>query len=576
MKRFLWRTFWFDASLIAICFLSLFISGECYATDQEPPTPLLPISSSSSAAGDDLRFIVPQKLEYAQPAILLGRIGDADEVYLNGVKIGGEGMMGAHLIKADKVVRLYLLPLNLLKSQGENLLAVRTVNLSQTKSYQQTPLIGDYSVLLKNKLNEESSTKNIEFVLFTFFFIWIEYMFFLYYKQLVTNEYTSFGIFMIIYAVVYFLDSLIFYQTGLKTDTVQHIISALYLVLPATILYFQMCVYSHKLKAWTWINLTAPVILSLAALFANDLKTQKILMMFWYPVCVSVAITALVFAWRDYRQKLNESGPMFLGMIWLCFSGALSIVSGILNIIPTYILFGYNQSVLILFVWIIIIKYGIISRFARIKNDMQTMSSRLLSAHEDERSRLARELHDGMGQSLLAIKFNLQRVNSGMQNRLIDGVIEEISISINDLRDISTGLMPASLKAVGLAKLLKAHAGQFSKSSGICVAVEADETSRLSLPVELNIFRVFQEALNNAAKHSGATNIMVSLRETPHGLLMQINDNGCGFDIQSMQAKNQGLGLSIMQERVRIIGGDMTMRSANNTGTKITLEVPFS
>ena len=608
MKRFLWRTFWFDASLIAIFFLNILTSVECYASIPDTFTPLISISSDRFTSGDDLRFaspsfddsgwrtlgnnasinsesvsvwrrirfVIPKDTKDHQVGILLGRIADADEVYLNGVKIGGEDLLGDHFVKTDKVVRLYQLPLVSLKPEGENLLAVRTVNLSPTKSNQQSPVIGDYNALLKIKLKEEYSTRNIEFVLFTFFFIWIEYMCFLYYKRLVTNEYTSFGLFMIIYAVAYFLDSLIFYQTGFKTDTIQHIITALYFVLPATILYFQMCVYKHKLKAWTWINLFAPVILSLAALFVDDLRTQRVLLMLWYPVCISVAATALLFAWQDYHQKLNESKPMFAGMLWICLSGGISLLSCTTTIITTYTLFGYNQSVLILFVWIIIMKYGIISRFARIKIDMQTMSSRLLSAHEDERSRLARDLHDGMGQNLVAVKFNLQRVNTGLNNRLIDGVIEEISGNINDLRDISTGLMPASLKAVGLANLLKTHAVQFSKNSGICVVVETDEPSRLPLPVELNIFRIFQEVLNNAAKHSGATNISVSLKEESNGLAMQIHDDGSGFDIKSVQANNQGLGLSIMQERVRIIGGDITMQSGRNIGTTIILEVPFS
>ena len=608
MKRFLWRTYWFDASLIAILFLNILISGECYASILDTSTPLISISYDRFTSGDDLRFAspsfddsgwrtwgnnatinsesvlvwrrirfaIPKEFKDDQAGVLLGRIADADEVYLNGVKIGVEGLLGEHFVKADKVVKLYQLPRGSLKPEGENLLAVRTVKISPTKSNQQTPAIGDYNALLKIKLKEEYSTRNIEFVLFTFFFLWIEYMCFLYYKRLVTNEYTSFGIFMIIYAVAYFLDSLTFYQTGFKTDTIQHIITALYFVLPATILYFQMCVYKHKHTACTWINLLAPAILSLAALFVDDLRTQRVLLMLWYPVCISIAATALLFAWQDYRQKLNESKPMLAGMLWLCLSGGISLLSCTTTIIPTYTLFGYYQSDLILFAWIIIIKYGIISRFARIKNDMQTISSRLLSAHEDERSRLARDLHDGMGQNLVAIKFNLQRVNSCMKNRLIDGIIEEISISISELRDISSGLMPVSLKEVGLSKLLKIHSDHFSKSTGVSVTVESDNPPRLSLPVELNIFRIFQEALNNAAKHSGATNIRVSFREGPSGLVMQIHDDGRGFDVKRVQAENQGLGLSIMQERVRIIGGDITIQSGNNQGTTIIVKVLIS
>jgi len=324
--------------------------------------------------------------------------------------------------------------------------------------------------------------------------------------------------------------------------------------------------------------------LSAAALVVRGYEGQRALIVLWLLVCVASAMTAFGMTYRAYRQKLNESGPMFAGDVWLCLSGSVSLASQTLGVLPALTLFGHHQSDLVLFIWIIIIKYGIFARFARIKKNMQTLSSRLLSAHEEERTRLARELHDGMGQILAAVKFNLQRINGEMKSRHIDGIIEEVSVGINELRGITAGLMPISLKAVGLANTITSHAAQYSKKTGITVSVEADDLPRQSPDVELNLFRIFQEALNNAVKHSGAGSVVISLRKGPPGIVMQIRDDGHGFDFQKALSANQGLGLSIMQERGRIMGGHVSIQSGKAQagkaqagkaqGTIITVEVP--
>ena len=529
-----------------------------------------------------IRFSVPDQLrpelQEIQPALLLDHLGDADEAYLNGVKIGGEGGLGDHFFRADKVVRLYRLPPSLLRATGENLLAVRAANLYPMSTACKGPLaIGDYGELVKRKLTEEFVARNVEFVVFTFFFLWLEFCVFLYLKGINSKEYTSFGIFMLLYSSGYFFDSLTFYETGLKTPAFQAIVIALFSAIPAALLYFQACVTGRKPELWVRLHIYASLLLTAAALLVvRGYEGQRVLVVLWLLVCISSAATALVLAWRAYRQRLNESGPMLVGILWLCVSGGVCLVSQVLGLLPTLTLFGHCQSSLILFVWIIIIKYGLIVRFARIKENMQSLSARLLSAHEEERSRLARELHDGMGQNLVAVKFNLQRINREMNNRLIDGIIEEVSAGINELRDITAGLMPVSLKAMGLANTVSFYAAQYSKKTGMAVSVEADDISRPSPEVELNLFRIFQEALNNAVKHAGAGSVVISLRNSPSGLVMRIRDDGRGFDSQEVQAANRGLGLSIMRERSRLMGGNIHLQTGKDQGTTITVEVPVS
>ena len=202
------------------------------------------------------------------------------------------------------------------------------------------------------------------------------------------------------------------------------------------------------------------------------------------------------------------------------------------------------------------------------------LSGRILTAHEEERKRLARELHDGLGQSLLAVKFNLQRVNRELKDRLIDGVIEELSGSMNELRDISTGLRHPFLEEMGIGAALKSFGQKFSEKTGIKVSVSADTARRPVALIEENLFRIFQEALSNVAKHSGAKNVRVSFQISGDRAVMEIEDDGRGFDYFKALSEGRGIGLSTINERVELVGGHGRVKSRSGKGTILSIEVP--
>jgi signal transduction histidine kinase len=511
-----------------------------------------------------------------QAAVFLGPVGDVDETYLNGVKIGGEGNIRDGVITATKSERLYLIPDNLLRPGDDNVLAVRVMNIYPKNQVFYIPVtIGDYSDLLVEKLKKQSATEKIEFILFTFFFIYIQFCIILYIKGMFSKEYISFGIFMLLYSAGFFLDSLTFYETGVKSSFVQRLIISLYAALPAAMLYFLWCGYHLKLNNAMRYNMIFALILSAGAFVVQGFEAERILIYVWIVSAVSSAVTALFFAISAYRQRIFESTPALVGIVWICLSGGVSLLSGTMGILRPLKIYGYCLSDFILLFWIICIKYALIARYARVKKSMDSLSGRLLSAHEEERKRLAKDLHDSMGQNLAMIKFNLQRINRTMNNRIIDDIITEISGSIAELRDITSGLMPLSLQAVGIIKTIEATAHIFSQKTGINTSLDSENLPRTSLEVELNLFRIFQEAMNNAAKHSGAANIIISLRQgLPRLIVMEITDDGHGFDYRQVHSNNSELGLSIMQERARIIGGNLTVTSTKNKGTTIRVEAP--
>ncbi len=134
--------------------------------------------------------------------------------------------------------------------------------------------------------------------------------------------------------------------------------------------------------------------------------------------------------------------------------------------------------------------------------------------------------------------------------------------------------MPVSLQAIGLKKTLEVYAWKLSDETGVGISVDADDVPRLAEEVELNLFRIFQEAVSNAAKHSGASKVNVSLRHSPPRIVLEIRDNGCGFDYQQARSVRSGMGLSIMAERMKMLGGKMEVASLRDLGTTVRAEAP--
>jgi signal transduction histidine kinase len=208
--------------------------------------------------------------------------------------------------------------------------------------------------------------------------------------------------------------------------------------------------------------------------------------------------------------------------------------------------------------------------------DLQGLSARLVRAQEDERRTLARELHDEVGQSLSAIMMEASSAvatsdNAGIGDRLrsIGSMAEK---TLNIVRDLALLLRPSMLDDFGLVPALNWHAREMSKRTGLDVRIDADEISD-DLPDEHKtcIYRVVQEALNNAARHANARNIQVGVKNEGARVIFSVRDDGSGFDKRFVR----GLGLLGMEERVRRLGGELHIDSEMGRGTTISAELPL-
>jgi signal transduction histidine kinase len=209
--------------------------------------------------------------------------------------------------------------------------------------------------------------------------------------------------------------------------------------------------------------------------------------------------------------------------------------------------------------------------------DLQELSTLLLRAQENERRALARELHDEIGQSLSAILMETEGAECAEQpaevRERLDSIKGLAQKTVNQVRDLALLLRPSMLDDLGLAPALNWHARETSKRTGLNVVVSADDAID-SLPDEHRtcIYRLVQEAVNNAVRHANARTVDVSVQKEHKKVNVTVRDDGAGFDTRFLR----GLGLLGMEERVRRLGGRLKISSEPGRGTLVQAALPVA
>ncbi|ACY95760.1 MULTISPECIES: sensor histidine kinase [Thermomonospora] len=209
----------------------------------------------------------------------------------------------------------------------------------------------------------------------------------------------------------------------------------------------------------------------------------------------------------------------------------------------------------------------------RLETERSTSSARALSAQEEERRRIAQELHDEIGQSLTAVLLELKRLTDRVPEPLREDVRyaqETIRDSLDEVRRIARRLRPGVLEDLGLASALTALTSQFSEHTGIRVRRSLHpDLPPLTPQVELVLYRIAQESLTNAARHSGAGAVELKLAPADGGVRLDITDDGRGLN-----GAPEGAGIRGMRERALLVGGRLTLESGPEGGTRVSLHVP--
>lgn len=209
------------------------------------------------------------------------------------------------------------------------------------------------------------------------------------------------------------------------------------------------------------------------------------------------------------------------------------------------------------------------------------LSRRMMSAQEADRTRIARELHDDIGQSLAILKIQMLRAGqpvSGDPQRTHSDLRElaaKLEKIIRKVSHLSHDLHSPELEFMGLAVAVKSHCRECSEQLRIPIQCHCDKSDKkLDSVTALAFLRVVQEAIHNAVKHSQAAEILVRLNFSDQDLSLEISDGGVGFDIEAARLA-PGLGLISMRERIHLIGGEFNVTSSPGNGTKIMARVPI-
>ena len=212
---------------------------------------------------------------------------------------------------------------------------------------------------------------------------------------------------------------------------------------------------------------------------------------------------------------------------------------------------------------------------------IEELGRRLMNAQEQERARLARELHDDLSQSIALLSVQLTILHNEPKDLeyvrdQLARYISDVGSLLQDVRRISHELHPAILSQLGLEATLHNFCGDLATAHSLQIDFEAEDLP-LELPFDISfcLYRVTQESLHNVIKHSGASAAHVSVKSNHNEIRLSVSDNGAGFDPEAAKAK-EALGLISIEERVKAVKGNANIISAVGEGTKIEVHIPIN
>lgn len=251
-----------------------------------------------------------------------------------------------------------------------------------------------------------------------------------------------------------------------------------------------------------------------------------------------------------------------------------------------YLLFGLASLVLLLITIFLIIhsknqkrisvqkeiNYQQSIKSLKIEKELEVVQA-IIETEEAERKRIARDLHDGIGSRLSGLKMQLQTIEGTKQSEgLIGNILESLSFSIAELRQIAFNLMPEVLIKLGLEQALRDFCFSLNSTQVEVAFHSHGMLEALDQNKQITIFRIVQELINNALKHAGCTEIIVDCSMNEHLFLITVEDNGKGFQLDD-STQNKGLGLKNLQNRVALLNGNIEIFSEAGNGTTINIEL---
>ena len=522
------------------------------------------------------RILLPNAAStWNSPAICVGVISDSAEVYFNGIKIGGQGwMLPDHDgLPLDPLV--IDIPPEILRADRDNTIAIRVHRTLLDGGIVMGPLmIGERSVLNARIRSSLQRAWYIEGFLLCFLSIVVCYCTLLLIVGVREPVYRWLAVCVLLLLCGYVLDSRLYHQMFGPSALRRTFSCWLIVMLPAVTHEFVVACFG--LADSRWARIARLFLCAVLFLLAPWPLAFTFLYLGWTLYVAVLLVTWLYWSVRAVMSGAPDAVPMLVGFTTIF----LSILADAAGVGYSVRLGGQYLSSLSVILFFACGMIAMTQRFQRARIQAKTATASILTAHEQERKRVARELHDGVVQSLLAVQLNLQMMDRAMKDGeslaadALDRAVNEIRTAGDELRRVSHDLRPEALERLSLADAIQLHADHLKQSVSLRIDVQTDMTEEIAPYIKDHLYRIYQEALLNAIKHADATQVTIRLQQLGSGITMIVQDDGCGMRVSRRNSTETGVGMTTIRERAELLGG--TARFAtSSSGTQIHIDIPI-
>ena len=520
-----------------------------------------------------VRFDLPAPRPVGGWAVRLGRIHTADEVFLNGRLIGGEGRLGRHFADALHPERTYALPDDFLQPAG-NVLAVRVQSSIAQGGLAGRPVIGARAEWMNHARRQ--AQRQIQVELFVAGLLAMALLFWLLLHRCGKEnaDYRQMGLLLSLFAATFVLESLWFHEAFQPGPALQRMSIGLFMLLPLPVFRLGAGWSDSPFIRRALTGLTAVVLLLSAGwLVSGGLTLCHRLEPVWLTlVLVGGGLLLADGARHPARLRDPIAAAVLAGLLWLggCSAAEYAFTSLAPDRLPFSLMLHAGFAGLV-----VALAVALALRYRRTHRQLRELSARLVSTQEDERRRLAADLHNHLAPTLATLKLDLQLLlQKNRQEAEGRPMVDALAQSIEGLRTLSHELRPAAVDQLGLPAALRGLAERLARRQGWTLELDLPDTlARLPPDLAVTLYRMAQEALYNTARHAGARAVTLALRPVRHGLELRVADDGRGCDPATTRSGG-GIGWLTLRERAAALGGLCLIRSQPGQGLELTIWIP--
>lgn len=514
-------------------------------------------------------FTLPPGLAAIEnPALLITNPADAEIATLNGLPAGGEGVLGARYLTVPGGPR-FLVPQRDAVRAGPNELVLEVLFAEiNTRVFSGPLFFGDRDrialeceVLRRPLIAAEAAFMSLFLVMIAFFAFLIS-------RGVIRSDYVLFSVFLVLSTASFALDSHLLYFSGFTSPWTEQFQAVLMRALTLVALSLVTTISGRRFGRVYALLAALTVALLVAVVALPPLQSLQWLSAPRKILLGLLGAYYLFLVGRTMYERRPDAVPVFVGVVAYVAGSRLDLYWGVA-------VREYGTGVFAL-----AMLYTITSRHSRLRERIEEITGRLLDAHEEERRRIARDIHDGVGQSLLALRLKLQMLAGKVAPRCtaageaLPALAIEAGAIVDELRRTALDLRPANFESADLVPAFRAYASAVARHGGFELRFHEGGQRFPDLPVRVrtHLFRIFQEMLANILRHAGATRVDVSLHADGRRLVLQVSDDGQGIGTGG----TGGIGLETMQERAELLGGTLAVEKAPERGTAVTVEIPLS